>query len=256
MLQIRNKAMVIRVPFAKTDRGILARTKFGFTLIELLVVIAVIGILGAMLIPLTGKARASARQAQCASNLRQIGMALRLYADENDGLLPGIAHLRVEDSWVFALRPYLDNVNEIRICPSDPRADRMREVDWATSYVMNDIIFFPSTDEFGRPAGEDFRRIDALQAPSRTILAFIEADHRGIAPSDDHTHATDWGGNWSAVLNDIAPDRHRAGGEDPSRTTGNANYLFADGHVQAIRAAEIRQRIESGENIALPPELR
>ena len=226
----------------------------GFTLIELLVVIAVIGILAALLIPLTAQVRASARAAQCASNMRQIGIGLRLYADENDGLLPGIAHLHAEDSWVLSLRSYLGNVDEVRICPSDPRADEMREVTWATSYIMNDIIFFPPTDEFGQPTGPDFRRLDALKAPSRTILAFIEADHRGLAPTDDHTHASNWGGNWQAVINDIAPNRHRAGGEDPGRTSGTANYLFADGHVDSIRAEALKQRIESGENIAMPPE--
>ena len=239
--------------FLKTYSEGLPRPK-GFTLIELLAVIAIIGILTALLFPLTAQIRASARSAQCASNMRQIGVALRLFADENDGLLPGIAHLRAEDSWVLSLRPFLDNVDEVRICPSDPRAEEMRQVDWATSYIMNDIIFLPPMDEFGQPAGPDFRRLDALSAPSRTILAFIEADHRGIAPTDDHTHAANWGGNWQAVINDIAPNRHRAGGDDPTRTNGTANYLYADGHVESIHASEIKRRIESGENIALPPE--
>lgn len=59
-----------------------------FTLIELLTVIAIIGILAAILIPTVGKVRATARQAQCVSNLRQIGMAGQLFAGENRGFLP------------------------------------------------------------------------------------------------------------------------------------------------------------------------
>ncbi|MBM3460152.1 MAG: prepilin-type N-terminal cleavage/methylation domain-containing protein, partial [Armatimonadetes bacterium] len=55
-----------------------------FTLIELLVVIAVIAILAAILFPVFGAAREKARQAVCASNLRQVGMAFQLYVGDYD----------------------------------------------------------------------------------------------------------------------------------------------------------------------------
>src|SRR5690606_6032836 len=58
-----------------------------FTLIELLTVIAIIGILAAILIPVVGKVRASARNSQCLSNVRQLAMANLLYASENKGQL-------------------------------------------------------------------------------------------------------------------------------------------------------------------------
>jgi prepilin-type N-terminal cleavage/methylation domain-containing protein len=62
--------------------------KAAFTLIELLVVIAVIAILAALLFPVFASARDKARQAVCLSNLKQIGQALHLYAQDYDERLP------------------------------------------------------------------------------------------------------------------------------------------------------------------------
>jgi len=92
----------------------------GFTLIELLVVIAVIAILAAILFPVFSRARAKARQASCLSNQKQIALALLMYADDYDEMLPPgwyEASPGVFISWdTHFVQPYIKSSN-LLICP-------------------------------------------------------------------------------------------------------------------------------------------
>lgn len=94
-----------------------------FTLIELLVVIAIIALLAALILPALARAKEKARSAQCLNNLKQWNLALTMYADDNDGLIPregyqpggrvradswaNVSDPASKDTWYNALPPYL-----------------------------------------------------------------------------------------------------------------------------------------------------
>jgi type II secretory pathway pseudopilin PulG len=95
------------------DRG---RARTAFSYVELLVALGIIAILAALLLPVVGRMRSSARSARCASNLHQIALGFQHYAMTNGGRLPD--PLAIDQSWERVLRPYLRSADIYR-CPAD-----------------------------------------------------------------------------------------------------------------------------------------
>src|SRR5688500_17566876 len=99
----------------------------GFTLIELLVVIGIIMILAGMLLPALSRAKQQANRIKCLNNMRQLGLSIMMYADENEGQYP--PRRNAPSNWVSRLEPFYKNENILH-CPSDGFMDKR-------SYLIN-----------------------------------------------------------------------------------------------------------------------
>jgi prepilin-type N-terminal cleavage/methylation domain-containing protein/prepilin-type processing-associated H-X9-DG protein len=188
----------------------------GFTLIELLVVIAILVILAALLFPVLAQARERARAVECASNMKQIGVALQLYAGDWDDTYFSPPK---DQRWHLLLNSYVPNKHGgIWVCPSD------RDVEYGISFNTPNAIYssyLPSTEFFG---GTAYISCGEHPDPPRSVASVT-------SPSE--VIAVEEGVAWNLLMRAFPA----LSVDDPSLQSwhlGKRNYLFGDGHVRRL----------------------
>ena len=231
-----------------------------FTLIELLVVIAIIAILAAMLLPALSRAKAKAKGIQCASNLRQVGLAFTLYADDYRQQLPSLSNSTWPPGptlpagqplkWWFQILseakyiPSVTQSNNVWRCPAVVDADIEAGV---TSYfgvawegygpVEGTIIRYAIDPATGTALGS--RKLTELRRPSQLWLM----GDTGVPKSNGWPDKLPTGGYYTEITTK-APDPVNGWvsvkKQPACRHDQRASFSFCDGHVERWKWQDLR----------------
>jgi len=167
-----------------------SRTR-GFTLIELLVVIAIIAILAAILFPVFQKVRENARRAACASNMKQLGLALVQYTQDSDEALPmgasaGRGNLGAGDGWAGRVYPFVKSAGAFA-CPDDA-ASPVSNAFGGGVYTLSPVSFAYNTNLSGTAPLGIQGAASRLNAPAKTVL-LCEVTAAAFDPSAQDSQA-------------------------------------------------------------------
>ncbi|AHF90104.1 hypothetical protein OPIT5_07570 [Opitutaceae bacterium TAV5] len=234
-----------------------AHHRRAFTLIELLTVIAIIGILAAIMLPTVGKVRESARNAQCRSNLRQLGVATHLYIADNRKFPSGDSPM-----WTLELSPWLNPLAQTTFakqagCQIDECPSRGLKLDGSVnrSYSANPLVLVlgPESTEW-----DPDRAVtpDQIMRPTEIIM-FAEGMQRPADASNwkacaanrlTELNKTAYRSATAATADDYLPPSEdfepNAGSFDyfRFRHNGKLNAVMVDGSVRPFEKDKVKQR--------------
>lgn len=204
MKKAADKNIFRMLPYIRTAYWVIL-SKF-FTLIELLLVVAVITILAGLFLPALKTAKEKGSQIQCMDNLKQMGIGMMFYINDNNSYLP---NLYDNSAWYDKINFYLNN-QRIFLCPSFSNAT----YGTALSYGYNGIGLGTIATTLTSKA-PFYMRIENIKKPS-DIVAVADSSKAGVA----------WGGyfiSWGLLSSfHVAETRHGCG----------CNFLFVDGHIK------------------------